>query len=57
MVPTSNLSVIITYIVANMSARVVATPTMLAENSRHDNVTDIMTGFGVESHAGCTNGY
>ncbi len=43
--------------VADMSARVVATPTMSAENGRRDNVADVMTGFGVESRVGCTNGY
>ena len=43
--------------VADMSARVVATPTMSAENGRHHNVADVMTGFGVESRVGCTNGY
>ena len=42
--------------VADMSARVVATPTMSAENGRRDNVADVMTGFGVES-VGCTNVY
>ena len=40
-----------------MSACVVATPTMSAENGRRDNVADVMTGFGVESRVSCTNGY
>jgi hypothetical protein len=40
-----------------MSGRVVATPTMSAEIGRHENVADVMTGFGVESRVGCKNGY
>ncbi len=43
--------------VANMSARVIAMPTMLAENGRCDKFAVVMTGFGVESCVGCTNVY
>ena len=43
--------------VADMSGRVVATPTMSAEIGRHENVADVMTGFVVESRVGCKNGY
>jgi hypothetical protein len=43
--------------VADMSGRVVATPTMSAEIGRHENVADVMTGFVVESRVGCKNDY
>ena len=43
--------------VSDMLERVVATLTMSAEIGRHENVADVMTGFGVESRVGCKNGY
>ena len=38
--------------VADMSPRVVATPTMSAENGRRHNVADVVTGFKAGSRVG-----